>query len=116
MQIKKYYSFIRLFSMMLILLSVTACFIFPAAHKFDTSAFLKLQTNQIDKSAQIILAVDDSSFFFTRTTLYAMEKREDTWQMAFKPFNIVRGKGFAPSWRKKRRQWLKRLPASIPLK
>jgi L,D-peptidoglycan transpeptidase YkuD (ErfK/YbiS/YcfS/YnhG family) len=102
MQIKKYYIFIRLFFMMLILLSVMACFLSPAAHKFDISAFLKSQTNQIDKSTQILLVVDNSSFFLTRTTLYAMEKREDTWQMAFKPFNIViGGKGFAPPGEKR---------------
>jgi len=102
MQINKYYIFIRLFFMMLILLSVTACFLSPAARKFDTSAFLKSQTNQIDKSTQILLAVDNSSFFFTRTTLYAMEKHEDNWQMALEPINTVIGeKGFAPSGEKR---------------
>ena len=102
MQIKKYYIIIRLFSIMLMLLSVTACFLAPSAHKFDTSAFLKSQTNKIDKSTQILLAVDNSSFFFTRTTLYAVEKREDNWQMVFEPINAVIGeKGFAPTEEKR---------------
>ena len=81
---------------------MTACFLVPAAHKFDTSAFLKSQSNKIDKSTQIILVVDNSSFFFTRTTLYAMEKRGDNWQMAFEPLNAVIGKnGFAPAGEKR---------------
>jgi L,D-peptidoglycan transpeptidase YkuD (ErfK/YbiS/YcfS/YnhG family) len=102
MQIKKFSIIIRLFSIFLMLLSVTACFIAPAAHKFDTSAFLKSQTNKIDKSKQIILIVDNNLFFFITTTLYAMEKHEDTWQIAFEPFNAVIGeKGFAPSGEKK---------------
>jgi L,D-peptidoglycan transpeptidase YkuD (ErfK/YbiS/YcfS/YnhG family) len=46
--------------------------------------------------------VDNSSFFFTRTTLYAMEKREDNWQMALEPINTVIGeKGFAPPGEKR---------------
>ncbi len=102
MKINKYYIFIRLFLIMLMPLSVTACFLAPTAHKFDTSAFLKSQTNKIGKSTQILLAVDNSSFLFTRTTLYAVEKREDNWQMAFEPFNAVIGKkGFAPPGEKK---------------
>jgi L,D-peptidoglycan transpeptidase YkuD (ErfK/YbiS/YcfS/YnhG family) len=81
---------------------VTACFLAPTAHHFDTLAFFKFQSNKFDKSTQIILVVDNSSFFFTRTTLYAMEKRGDNWQMAFEPFNAVIGKnGFASSGEKR---------------
>ena len=87
---------IRLFSILLLILSVTACFLAPTAHNFDTSAFLKSQLNK-DKSTQIILVVDNSSFLFTRTTLYAMEKHVDNWQMAFEPLDAVIGRnGFAP--------------------
>lgn len=83
---------IRLFLILLLILLVTACFLAPTAHNFDTSAFLKSQLNKIDKSTQIILVVDNSSFLFTRTTLYAMENRENNWQMAFEPFNAVIGR------------------------
>jgi L,D-peptidoglycan transpeptidase YkuD (ErfK/YbiS/YcfS/YnhG family) len=64
--------------------------------------FLASQENKIGESAQIILVVDNSSFFFTRITLYAMEKRGDKWQMAFEPLDAVIGKnGFAPAGEKK---------------
>jgi L,D-peptidoglycan transpeptidase YkuD (ErfK/YbiS/YcfS/YnhG family) len=102
MKIKDILIIIRLFSILLLILSVTACFLTPTAHNFDTSAFLKSQLNKIDKSTQIILVVDNSSFLFTRTTLYAMETRENNWQMAFEPFNAVIGRnGFATTGEKK---------------
>jgi len=74
------------------------------------------QENKIGKSAQILLVKDNSSFFFTRTTLYAMEKRENKWQMAFEPFNAVIGRnGFAPAGEK--REGDGRTPSGIyPLK
>jgi L,D-peptidoglycan transpeptidase YkuD (ErfK/YbiS/YcfS/YnhG family) len=97
MKMKKTFIIFRLFSILLALLSVTACFLTPSTHKFDTSAFLKSQSNKIDKSTQIILVVDNSSFFFTKTTIYAMEKRGDDWQMAFDPLDAVIGRnGFTP--------------------
>lgn len=102
MKIKDILIIIRLFSILLLILSVTACFLAPTAHNFDTSAFLKSQLNKIDKSTQIILVVDNSSFLFTRTTLYAMEKHVDNWQMAFEPFDAVIGRnGFAPAGEKR---------------
>jgi L,D-peptidoglycan transpeptidase YkuD (ErfK/YbiS/YcfS/YnhG family) len=102
MKMKKTFTIIRLFSVLLSIISVTACFLIPSAHKFDPSAFFKFQSNKFDKSAQIILVVDNSSFFFTRTTLYAMEKRGDNWMMACSPFNAVIGKnGFAPAGEKR---------------
>jgi L,D-peptidoglycan transpeptidase YkuD (ErfK/YbiS/YcfS/YnhG family) len=99
---KKIFMIIRLSSVLLSILSVTACFLIPSAHKFDSSAFLKFQSNKFDKSTQLILVVDNSSFFFTRTTLYAMEKRNDNWQMAFGPLDAVIGRnGFAPEGEKR---------------
>jgi L,D-peptidoglycan transpeptidase YkuD (ErfK/YbiS/YcfS/YnhG family) len=81
---------------MLALLSVSACVFIPAASKFDMKTFLMSQENKIGKSTQILLVRDNSSFFFTRTTLYAMEKQENNWQMAFEPFDAVIGRnGFA---------------------
>lgn len=99
---KKIFIMIRLSSVLLSILSVTACFLIPSAHKFDSLAFLKFQSNKFDKSTQIILVVDNSSFFFTRTTLFAMEKRNDNWQMAFGPIDAVIGRnGFAPKGEKR---------------
>jgi L,D-peptidoglycan transpeptidase YkuD (ErfK/YbiS/YcfS/YnhG family) len=102
MNIKKPFTNIRLIFMMLMLISLWACFFAPANYKFDASAYLKSQTNKIDKSTQIILAVDNSSFFTTRTTLYAVEKREDSWKTVFEPINAAIGeKGFAPPGEKR---------------
>jgi L,D-peptidoglycan transpeptidase YkuD (ErfK/YbiS/YcfS/YnhG family) len=99
---KKTFIIIRLFSILLAILSMSSCLFVPVVHKFDTSTFLKSQSNKIDKSTQIILVVDNSSFFFTRTNLYAMEKHENQWQMALEPFNAVIGRnGFAPTGEKR---------------
>jgi L,D-peptidoglycan transpeptidase YkuD (ErfK/YbiS/YcfS/YnhG family) len=105
-----------LVSILLAFLSMSSCLFVPAAHKFDTVAFLKSQSNKIDNSTQIILVVDNSSFFFTRTKLYATEKRDDKWQMALEPFNAVIGKnGFAPAGEK--REGDGRTPSGVyPLK
>ena len=116
MKIKKIFIIIRLFSILLALLSMSSCLLLPAAHKLDTAAFLKSQSNKIDNSTQIILVVDNSSFFFTRTTLYAMEKHGGKWQMALEPINALIGKnGFAPEGKK--REGDGRTPSGIyPLK
>jgi L,D-peptidoglycan transpeptidase YkuD (ErfK/YbiS/YcfS/YnhG family) len=96
MHIKKFFTFIRMICIIPMLLSVTACFLVPAAHKFDAPMFLAAQKNNIGASTQIILTVDNSSFFFNKTTLYAMEKRSDNWQTALEPFDAVIGRnGFA---------------------
>jgi len=116
MKIRKTFIIIRLFSILLVLLSISSCLFVPAAHKFDTSTFLKSQSNKIDKSTQIILVVDNSLFFFTRTKLYATEKRGGKWQMALQPFDVVIGRnGFAPAGEK--REGDGRTPSGIyPLK
>ena len=58
--------------------------------------------NTIGQSSQILIAQDNSFLFFTRTKLYAMEKRENNWQMAFEPFDAEIGKnGFAPPGEKR---------------
>ena len=102
MKMNKILLMIRLSSVLLSIVSITACFLIPSAHRFDPSAFFKFQSNKFDKSTQIILVMDNSSFFFTRTTLYAMEKRNDNWQMAFGPLDAVIGKnGFAPAEEKR---------------
>jgi len=101
---------------MLALLSVMVCVFVPTISAFDIKTFMASQENKIGKSTQIILVKDNSSFFFTRTTLYAMEKRENKWQIAFKPIDAVIGRnGFAPAGEK--REGDGRTPSGIyPLK
>jgi L,D-peptidoglycan transpeptidase YkuD (ErfK/YbiS/YcfS/YnhG family) len=83
---------------------------------FDGKIFLSSHKDQIGKSSQILLVKDDSFFFFTKTNLYAMEKQNDNWQMAFEPFDAAIGKnGFAPAGEK--REGDGRTPSGIyPLK
>jgi L,D-peptidoglycan transpeptidase YkuD (ErfK/YbiS/YcfS/YnhG family) len=116
MKIKKSFLFILLFSIFLTLLSLPGCVFLQTSAKFNAVDFLKSQEDKIPKSSQILLAVDDSLFFFTRTTLYSMEKRGDNWQTAFKPFDAVIGRnGFAPQGEK--REGDGRTPSGIyPLK
>ncbi len=58
--------------------------------------------NKIGQSSQIILVRDNSFFFFTKTTLYALEKHKDKWQTVFEPFDAVIGRnGFAPTGEKR---------------
>jgi L,D-peptidoglycan transpeptidase YkuD (ErfK/YbiS/YcfS/YnhG family) len=93
---KKTFIIIRLLSTILPLLLVLACAFTPLSSKFDAGVSLTSQENKIGKSTQILLAVDNSFLFFTRTTLYTMEKSENKWQAAFEPFDAVIGRnGFA---------------------
>jgi len=101
-KMKNTFIIIMLLSILLTLLSVSACVFVPAISKLDMKTFLASQENKIGKSAQIILVVDNSSFFSTKTNVYTMEKRGDKWKMAFEPFNAVIGKnGFAAAGEKR---------------
>ena len=85
-----------LLAILLTLFLVSACVFVPAISKLDMKTFLASKENKIGESAQILLVVDNSSFFSTKTNVYTMEKRGDKWQMAFEPFNAVIGRnGFA---------------------
>jgi len=99
---KNTFIIIMLLSILLTLLSVSACVFVPAISKLDMKTFLASQENKIGKSAQIILVVDNSSFFSTKTNVYTMEKRGDKWKMALEPFNAVIGRnGFAAAGEKR---------------
>jgi L,D-peptidoglycan transpeptidase YkuD (ErfK/YbiS/YcfS/YnhG family) len=115
-KMKNTFIIIMLLSILLTLLSVSACVFVPAISKLDMKTFLASQENKIGKSAQIILVVDNSSFFSTTTNVYTMEKRGDKWQMALEPFDAVIGeKGFAP--RGEKREGDGKTPSGIyPLK
>jgi len=102
MKIKKSLLIALLFSILLPIFSLHGCVFAPLATKFNAGDSLISRENGIGLSSQILLAVANSSFFLTRTTLYAMEKSEGNWQNAFEPFNAVIGKkGFASAGEKR---------------
>lgn len=93
---------IMLLSILLTLLSLSACVFVPAISKLDMKTFLAAQENKIGESTQILLVIDNSSFFSTKTNIYTMEKHGDKWQMAFEPLDAVIGRnGFAPTGEKR---------------
>ena len=99
---KNIFIIIVLLAILLTFLSLSACVFVPAISKLDMKTFLASQENKIGESAQILLVVDNSSFFSTKTNVYAMEKRGDKWKMAFEPFTAVIGKnGFAAAGEKR---------------
>ena len=99
---KNTFIIIMLLAILLTLLSVSACVFVPAISKLDMKTFLASQENKIGKSAQIILVVDNSSFFSTKTNVYTMKKHGDKWKMVFEPFNAVIGRnGFAVAGEKR---------------
>jgi L,D-peptidoglycan transpeptidase YkuD (ErfK/YbiS/YcfS/YnhG family) len=102
MKIKKSLPITLLFSILLSFLSLQGCVFLPLAAKFNAGDFLISRGNRIGQSSQIILVRNNSFLFFTKTTLYAMEKHGDKWQAVFQPFDAVIGKnGFAPPGEKK---------------
>jgi L,D-peptidoglycan transpeptidase YkuD (ErfK/YbiS/YcfS/YnhG family) len=102
MKIKKLLPITMLFSILLMFLSLQGCVFAPLASNFNAKDFLISQDNRIGQSSQIILVRDNSFLFFTKTTLYTMEKRGDEWQASFEPFEGVIGRnGFAPEGEKR---------------
>ena len=102
MKIKSLSIIILLFSVVLLLFFLQGCAFAPFMSKFNPGEFPISRGNKIGQSSQIILVRDSSFLFFTKTTLYAVEKHGDKWQAAFEPFDAVIGRnGFAPSGEKK---------------
>ena len=101
-KIIKSFIIIIYFTVLLALLSLTACVCVPVAFKFDTKLFLIAHENKIGKSNQVLLVIDNSSLFSTERKVHAFEKKGNEWKMAFEPFNAVIGRnGFAPAGEKK---------------
>lgn len=101
-KIIKSFIIIIYFTVVLVLLSLTACVFVPAVSKFDMKTFLAAHENKIKKSTQVLLVVDNSSLFYNERKVYALEKKGDDWKMAFEPFNAVIGKnGFATAGEKR---------------
>lgn len=102
MKINKSIIIILSLSILLPLLSLQGCVFSPFASKFDAGFFLKSQEYKIGKSSQLLVVKDNSFLFFTRTTIYAMEKHGDAWQPAFEPFDAAIGRnGFATAGEKR---------------
>lgn len=116
MKINISFKIILLFSILVQLLSLQGCVLAPLGTKFDAVNFLTSRENQIGKSAQILLVQDNSFLFFTRTTIYAVEKQGNKWRTVFEPMKAVIGRnGFAPAGEK--REGDGRTPSGIyPLK
>jgi len=93
-------SFVIIFQLtvVLVLLSLTACVSVSTASKFDMKSFLAAQAheNKIGKSTQVLLVIDNGFLFFTDIKVYAFKKKGDHWETTFEPFNAVIGRnGFA---------------------
>ena len=102
MKIKSLSINILLFSILLQLFFLQGCFFTPFASKFNAGEFPVSRGNSIGQSSQIILLRNSSFLFFTKTTLYTLEKHNDKWQEAFEPFDAVIGRnGFAPTGEKR---------------
>ena len=102
MKIKSLSINILLFSIVLQLFFLQGCVFTPFTSKFNPGELPVSRGDKIGQSSQIILVRDSSFLFFTKTTLYTMEKHGDKWQAAFEPFDAVIGRnGFAPSGEKK---------------
>ena len=101
-KIIKSFIIISYFTVVLVVLSLTACVFVSTASKFDMKSFLAVYKNKIDKSTQILLVIDNGSLFFNERKVYAFEKKGDDWKIAFEPFNAVIGRnGFAPAGEKR---------------
>jgi L,D-peptidoglycan transpeptidase YkuD (ErfK/YbiS/YcfS/YnhG family) len=97
MNIIKSFIIIIYFTVVLVLLSLTACLFVPEASKFNMKTFLAAHDNKAGKSTQIILVIDNNSLFFNERKVYTLEKKGADWKTAFEPFSAVIGKnGFAP--------------------
>ena len=90
------------FTILLIVLSLTACVSIPSASKLDIKPILAANENKINKSTQVLLVIDNSSLFFTEIKVYALDKKGNNWETAFGPVNAVIGRnGFANVGRKR---------------
>jgi L,D-peptidoglycan transpeptidase YkuD (ErfK/YbiS/YcfS/YnhG family) len=96
----KYFIKLFLFSILLVLILLSGCV--PLPSKTDIKTFLTDQQLKFAGTKQILLVIDNSSFFFPERKVYAFEKKADIWQIAFEPVDAVIGrKGFAPTGEKR---------------
>jgi Uncharacterized protein conserved in bacteria len=83
-------------TVLLAILSLSACLFCPSASTLDTEALSAFPKDKICKSSQVILVTTNKSFFFTEQKVHTLEKHAGIWKPVFEPFNAVIGKnGFA---------------------
>lgn len=102
MKIMNLIKFVLLFSIITLFLSPAGCVFSPFNAKFDAGHFLTSSPNIPDNSSQIILVKESGFWIFSRTTVYAMGKKENHWSMVFDPMMAVIGRnGFAETGAKR---------------
>jgi len=90
------------FTVVLMLLSLTACVSIATASNLDIKTFLATHENNIKKSTQVLIVIDNNSPFPNQRKVYALEKKGGEWRPAFEPFDAVIGKnGFAAAGKKR---------------
>ncbi len=96
MKIIKFFRIYLSLTILLAILSLSACFFVPPASTLDLEVFPASYENKIGKSSQVIIVTTNKFFFFTEQKVHALEKHAGIWKAAFEPFNAVIGKnGFA---------------------
>ena len=97
-------SFVKLivFTVLLVLFSVMISSFVSASSNLDIKKLLSAHENNIKKSTQALIVIDNNSSFPNQRKVYALEKKVDEWKDAFEPFNAVIGKnGFANEGKKR---------------
>jgi D-alanyl-D-alanine dipeptidase len=90
------------FTVVLVLLSLTACVCIATASNLDIKTFLANHENNIKQSTQVLIVIDNNSSFPNQRKVYAFEKKSGEWKAAFEPFDAVIGKnGFAEAGKKR---------------
>jgi L,D-peptidoglycan transpeptidase YkuD (ErfK/YbiS/YcfS/YnhG family) len=83
-------------TVLLAILSLSACLLRPSASILDTEALSAFPEDKIGKSRKILLVTTNNSIFFTERKIFAMERIGNQWKPAFEPFSAVVGRnGFA---------------------
>ena len=97
-------SFVKLivFTVLLVIFSVMTSSFVSASSNLDIKKLLSAHGNNIKKSTQALIVIDNNSLFPNQRKVYALEKKVDEWKPAFDPFNAVIGKnGFADAGKKR---------------
>ena len=96
MKIIKFFRIYLSLTILLAILSLSACLLRPSASTLDTKALSAFPKDKIGKSSQVILVATNKSFFFTEQKVHTLEKHAGIWKPAFEPFSAVVGRnGFA---------------------
>jgi L,D-peptidoglycan transpeptidase YkuD (ErfK/YbiS/YcfS/YnhG family) len=95
----KPFTVIRLFSLLMAVLVLSACAIRPSV--IDTTS-LPARSGLQENVRQMLLVTDEPFLFFTSRKVYALEKHHSSWRQAMEPMNAVVGRnGFAKAGEKR---------------